>query len=74
MKKFFALVLALCMVLALCACGASNAVDITYATGGSSGTYYGFSGVIANVLNFNPDCPTIRCASGDDFMRNVTIR
>lgn len=30
--------------------------------------------VIANVLNFNPDCPTIRCASGDDFMRNVTIR
>ena len=50
MKKILALVLALCMVFALCACG-SQAEKITYATGGTSGTYYGFSGVIANVLN-----------------------
>ena len=50
MKKFLALVLALSMVFALCACG-SSAPKLTFATGGTSGTYYGFSGVIANVLN-----------------------
>ena len=52
MKKTVAILLALTMVLALCACGGgSGAVKLTYATGGTSGTYYGFSGVIANVLN-----------------------
>ena len=51
MKKILALTLALCMVFALCACGSSDVTEIKYATGGSSGTYYGFSGVIANVLN-----------------------
>ena len=51
MKKILALTLALCMVFALCACGGSDVTQIKYATGGSSGTYYGFSGVIANVLN-----------------------
>ena len=50
MKKTLALLLALCMVFALCACGKS-ATELKYATGGTSGTYYGFSGVIANVLN-----------------------
>ena len=50
MKKIIALLLALTMVFALCACGKS-ATKLTYATGGTSGTYYGFSGVIANVLN-----------------------
>ena len=51
MKKILALTLALCMVFALCACGSSDVTELKYATGGSSGTYYGFSGVIANVLN-----------------------
>ena len=50
MKKLLSLLLALSMVFALCACG-SSATSLTYATGGTSGTYYGFSGVIANVLN-----------------------
>ena len=53
MKKTLALLLALVMVFSLCACGKSAAAPtkLTYATGGTSGTYYGFSGVIANVLN-----------------------
>ena len=52
MKKIVALLLALVMVFSLCACGKkSSAVSLNYATGGTSGTYYGFSGVIANVLN-----------------------
>ncbi len=50
MKRILALLLALVMVFALCACGKSS-TKLTYATGGTSGTYYGFSGVIANVLN-----------------------
>ena len=50
MKKMIAFLLAAVMVFALCACGKS-ATKLTYATGGTSGTYYGFSGVIANVLN-----------------------
>ena len=51
MKKVIALLLAVVMVFALCACGKSGATELKYATGGTSGTYYGFSGVIANVLN-----------------------
>ena len=50
MNKILALRLAVVMVFSLCACGKS-AAKLTYATGGTSGTYYGFSGVIANVLN-----------------------
>ena len=53
MKKIIAFLLALTMVFALCACGGGSKAEtkLTYATGGTSGTYYGFSGVIANVLN-----------------------
>ncbi|MBQ3701753.1 MAG: TAXI family TRAP transporter solute-binding subunit [Oscillospiraceae bacterium] len=51
MKKAIAFLLAVVMVFALCACGKTSAAELKYATGGTSGTYYGFSGVIANVLN-----------------------
>ena len=51
MKRIIAFLLVAVMVLALCACGKTSATELKYATGGTSGTYYGFSGVIANVLN-----------------------
>ena len=51
MKKVLAFLLAAVMVFALCACGKTSTAELKYATGGTSGTYYGFSGVIANVLN-----------------------
>jgi len=52
MKKLIVTLLALTMVFALCAPAAFAAGSkLNYATGGTSGTYYGFSGVIANVLN-----------------------
>ena len=53
MKKIIVMLLALTMVFALCAPAVSAAgpAKLNYATGGTSGTYYGFSGVIANVLN-----------------------
>lgn len=52
MKKTVTVVLALVLVfgLALSACGSST-TTLSMATGGTQGTYYGFSGVIANVLN-----------------------
>ena len=51
MKKLIATLLALTLVLALCAPAFAAGTKLNYATGGTSGTYYGFSGVIANVLN-----------------------
>lgn len=59
-RKILALTMAAVMALGLCACGGSGgdastdeggAVSLSMATGGTSGTYYGFSGVVANVLN-----------------------
>ena len=77
MKKFFALLMALCMVFALCACGESAApavaapaasadsssdaaaapaevtADLTVGTGGESGTYYLYTGMVGQVVNEN---------------------
>jgi TRAP transporter TAXI family solute receptor len=62
-RKAFAAALALSMAFALAACGsgqpstgssgggASGPVALKMATGGTGGTYYGFSGVVAQVLN-----------------------
>ena len=51
-KKALSLVVAVTMVLSLVACGNSSSTKkITLASGGTSGTYYGFSGVIAQRLN-----------------------
>lgn len=52
MKKFLALVLALCMIFALCACGsAAKSVPLTFTTGGESGTYYAFGGVLGSFVS-----------------------
>ena len=51
-KKALSLVVAVTMVLSLVACGNSSSTKkITLASGGTSGTYYGFSGVVAQRLN-----------------------
>ena len=50
LKKSLSLLLALCLTFTLFACGGS-VKKITLATGGTSGTYYGFSGVVAQRLN-----------------------
>lgn len=61
-RKILALTMAAVMALGLCACGGSSdggdaasseggVVSLNMATGGTSGTYYGFSGVVAQVLN-----------------------
>lgn len=53
MKKFMALMMAMCMVFALCipaAVAAEPKADLTVGTGGSSGTYYGYTGVVGSVV------------------------
>ena len=68
MKKVLTLALALCLVFALCACGGekapaassgditkpvANPAKLTMGTGGESGTYYAFGGVLASYLSSN---------------------
>lgn len=54
MKKLFSVVLVLAMVLALAACGSSSgsagASKMTMGTGGTSGTYYAFGGVLGQYI------------------------
>ena len=51
MKKILSLVLAMTMLLALCACGGSaGATKMTMGTGGTSGTYYAFGGVLGQYI------------------------
>ena len=50
MKKFFAMILALVMVLSMVACGGSKEA-VTLATGGTSGTYYAVGNTMGTVLS-----------------------
>ena len=57
MKKLLSLVLATVMVLSLVACGGTNdtakASKMTMGTGGTSGTYYGYGGVLGQYIKNN---------------------
>ncbi len=56
MKKWIALSLALAMLVCATACGGAGATKrLTMVTGGESGTYFAFGGVIANVLSESID-------------------
>jgi TRAP transporter TAXI family solute receptor len=69
MKKFLALMLALLMALSLVACGSGSAAGgsttLVMGTGGESGTYYAFGGVIAGkVSEVVPDLKINYVSSG----------
>ena len=69
MKKLIALLLALCMVFALCACGKSAApaavsANLTMGTGGEAGTYYAVGGVIGGYVSQKTDLSVNVVASG----------
>ena len=49
-KKIVAMVMAVAMVLALAACSAAPAAKMTMGTGGTSGTYYAFGGVLGQYI------------------------
>lgn len=70
MKKIIALIMALTMVFALAACGTEGDTNepqtgesgapvaggnLTFGTGGSTGTYYAFGGVLAQYVSANTD-------------------
>ncbi len=50
MKKALSVLLVLTMMLALCACGGASASKMIMGTGGTSGTYYAFGGVLGQYI------------------------
>jgi TRAP transporter TAXI family solute receptor len=74
MKKYLALVLAVLMLCtAIAGCGTTQTSGLSMATGGTSGTYYGFSGVIAQVLNEKLDIPEITVVSTGASKANIQM-
>ena len=53
MKKFLSVMLILAMVLTLAACGGASATKMTMGTGGTSGTYFAFGGVLGQYIQSN---------------------
>ena len=74
MKKLFSVVLVLTMVLALAACGSSSgsagASKMTMGTGGTSGTYYAFGGVLSQYIKNNAGIEVI-VVSTDGSKANI---
>ena len=64
MKKTLALILALTMILALCACGGSAKKEFAFTTGGDQGTYYAFGGVMAQKISETTDTKVTAITSG----------
>ena len=52
MKKILSIVLAIVMVMSLAACG-GGASKMTMGTGGTTGTYYGYGGVLGQYIKNN---------------------
>ena len=76
MKKLTALLLALCMVFALCACGqaaapAKDDKSLTMGTGGEAGTYYAFGGVLGSYIGQNTDI-SVNVVSSGGSAANIT--
>lgn len=71
MKKFVAMLLAVMMVVALCACGGGSTGDnLTFVTGGESGTYYAFGTVLAQQTSDETDT-TVTAVVGNGSKANV---
>lgn len=76
MKKIIAMLLALVMVFALCACGGSDApaasagTDLTFCTGGETGTYYAYGSVLSQYVSNNTDL-SITAVSSNGSQANV---
>ena len=86
MKKYLALLLALVMVFALCACGSKNETpaadgsadaaapaagsELTFVTGGESGTYYAFGTVLAQHVSDKTDTK-VTAVVGNGSQANV---
>lgn len=83
-KKILAMLMAGVMVLGLAACGGGGddstggetggeTASLSMATGGTSGTYYGFSGVLAQVLNEKVEGMNITVQSTGASSANIDL-
>ena len=77
MKKLLAILLALAMVLTFAACGDKGSdnpgtvnKNLTFATGGESGTYYAYGTVLAQYVSNNTDL-SVTAISGNGSKSNV---
>lgn len=70
MKKITAIVLAVMMVFALCACGGAGGDNLTFVTGGETGTYYAFGTVLAQQVSDKTDT-SITAVVGNGSKANV---
>ena len=75
MKKMLAMILALATVFALVSCGGSaegGKSELVFTTGGETGTYYAFGGVIAQSVTANTDV-SVTAVSNDGSKANVLL-
>ncbi len=70
MKKIIAIVLALVMIFALSACGGDAGAKMTMGTGGTSGTYYGYGGVLGQYIKNNANIDVV-VVSTDGSKANI---
>ncbi len=70
MKKLIALVLVLCFALGLCACGGNT--ELTFTTGGTSGTYYAYGSALAQYITNNTDV-AVTAVAGNGSKANLEL-
>lgn len=70
MKKILSVILVLTLALTLAACGGSGASQMTMGTGGTSGTYYAFGGVLGQYIN-NHAGIKVKVVSTDGSRANI---
>ena len=68
MKKTLAILIALVMVFTC----ASALAELTFTTGGTSGTYYAYGGVLANYISGNTDL-TVTAIAGNGSAQNIDL-
>ena len=65
MRKILAATLCLALALTLCACGGgSTTTNLMFGTGGETGTYYAYGGVLAQYVSSNTDVSITHVTSG----------
>ena len=64
MRKILAAALCLALALTLCACGGSNSTNLMFGTGGETGTYYAYGGVLSQYVSSKTDVSITAVTSG----------
>ena len=70
MKKILAVVLAALMLFTLVACGGGSSTTMTMGTGGTSGTYYGYGGILGTQIKTSAGV-TVNVVSTDGSKANI---